>query len=257
MIPTIEMLEKEIEQFHKNVAESNELINLLTAVVDITKKQTLEVGSQTEKIQSDLKQLPPELSGIFQDSITSFTQSVAKENEEYQKSIAQLMAQFTDRVKIAEKAVTDVPATISAEMGKQGSEYRDTLLKIKEEYVHALSNANNDYVAKQDQLLNHIQGLLADMKTDSKQQYTSYLDGLKELCDERLKLMTQTEQRLELLSKQLEEKYTTFTVKLEETNMDQLYKYCQEMNRSLNAKITIAIACGALSVLIAIIGLFI
>ena len=68
------------------------------------------------------------------------------------------------------------------------------------------------------------------------------------MMDARLVQLSATEKRVEELSQQLEAKYSAFVGKLESTNMDQLYKYCQDMNKSINTKLGIALGGVAIAV---------
>ena len=64
MLTTIQELEREIEQFHKNVKESNELMNILMSVTALTKTQTEAFDTRTKALYEDLAKLPPELCSI-------------------------------------------------------------------------------------------------------------------------------------------------------------------------------------------------
>lgn len=75
--------------------------------------------------------------------------------------------------------------------------------------------------------------------------------------DTRLAQLSDTEKRVVDLSQQLETKYNAFVAKLEATNMNQLYKYCQDMNKSINTKLGLALGGVAVAVIVSIVSLFI
>lgn len=77
------------------------------------------------------------------------------------------------------------------------------------------------------------------------------------MMDAHLAQLSDTEKRVVDLSQQLEVKYDAFVAKLEATNIDQLYKYCQDMSKSINTKLGIALGGVAVAVIISIISLFI
>lgn len=59
------------------------------------------------------------------------------------------------------------------------------------------------------------------------------------------------------LSQQLEVKYDSFVAKLEATNMEQLYKCCQDMNKSINIKLGLTLGGVAIAIILSIVSLFI
>ena len=66
MLTTIQELEQEIDQFHKNIKDSNELMKILMSVASLTKTQTESFEMRSKALQDELDKLPPELSEIFQ-----------------------------------------------------------------------------------------------------------------------------------------------------------------------------------------------
>ena len=77
------------------------------------------------------------------------------------------------------------------------------------------------------------------------------------MMETRLEQLAQTENRVSELSQQLESKYNAFVEKLESTNMDQLYKYCQDMNKAINLKLGLLLGGVAVAVIVSIVSLFI
>lgn len=95
------------------------------------------------------------------------------------------------------------------------------------------------------------------VKDNSDQQYSAFMKELKIMIDAHLAQISDTEKRIVDLSQQLEAKYDAFVAKLEATNMDQLYKYCQDMNKSINTKLGLALGGVAIAIIVSIISLFI
>ena len=94
------------------------------------------------------------------------------------------------------------------------------------------------------------------VKDNSDQQYSAFMKELKIMIDAHLAQISDTEKRIVDLSQQLEAKYDAFVAKLEATNMDQLYKYCQDMNKSINTKLGLALGGVAIAIIVSIISLF-
>ena len=156
MLTTIQELEHEIDQFHKNIKDSNELMKILISIASLTKKQTESFEIRTTALQDELAKLPPELSELFQRKTEALVQTLHDEQKQ-----------------------------------------------IQEQYAADLAKAN------------------------------------------------------EVSAKQLEAKYDAFIAKLEVINVHQLYKYCQDMNKSINTKLGLALSGIVIAVIVSIISLFI
>ena len=156
MLTTIQDLEHEIDQFHKNIKDSNELMKILISVASLTKKQTESFEIRTTALQDELAKLPLELSELFQRKTEALVQTLHDEQKQ-----------------------------------------------IQEQYATDLAKAN------------------------------------------------------EVSAKQLEAKYDAFIAKLEVINMHQLYKYCQDMNKSINTKLGLALSGIVIAVIASIISFFI
>lgn len=199
MLTTIQELEQEIDQFHKNIKDSNELMKILMSVTSLTKRQTESFEVHTKALQDELEKLPPELSELLQKKIEEFVQTLHDEHQSYQTTVAKLMDEYADRFVKAESALAGMPSALEAQLQKDRSENVAGLKRIQEQYTADLSRT----------------------------------------------------------SEQLEAKYDAFVAKLEATNMDQLYKCCQDMNKSINAKLGFALGGVAIAVIVSIISLFI
>ena len=308
MLTTIQELEREIDQFHKNIKDSNELMRILLTVASLTKTQTESFEVRTKALQDELAKLPPELSDLLQKKIEGFVQEVHNEHQSYQTTVANLMERYSEKVAIAEAAISKVPEVIETqaeaaqkrhleELAKAETAYAQTLTSSMESYATRVADATraitkvpesldaqlqqdraehvaglkqiqeqfaadlartNEAFAKQIQaVVESIQVVPGQIKDNSTQQYDAFLKELEKMMDTRLAHLSDTEKRVVGLSQQLESKYDAFVAKLEATNMDQLYKYCQDMNKSINTKLGIALGGVAIAVIVSIISLFI
>lgn len=319
MLTTIQELEREIEQFHKNVKESNELMNILMSVTALTKTQTEAFDTRTKALYEDLAKLPPELSELVQKKIADFIQSIHSEQQAYQASVAQLIGGYTDKIANAESTITnastafhdeasklpielselvqkkiedfvqnvrneqqayqatvtqlmdayadkiakaegaisEAPTALEAQLKKDRAESAEELKKVQEQFASELSKANAAFAEQLKSIVENIQSLSAQIKDDSAQQYAAFLKELEKMMETRLEQLAQTENRVSELSQQLESKYNAFVEKLESTNMDQLYKYCQDMNKAINLKLGLLFGGVAVAVIVSIVSLFI
>lgn len=308
MLTTIQELEREIDQFHKNIKDSNELMKILMSVASLTKTQTESFESRTKALQDELAKLPPELSDLIHERIEGFVQNVHNEHQSYQTAVAALMKKYSERVSIAETAISKVPGVLEAQaeaaqkrhlegLAKAEAAYAQTLTssmesytarvgdattaiakvpenldaqlqknraehiaelnRIQAQYASDLARTNEAFARQLQTVVESIQAVPGQIKDNSDQQYSAFLKELEKMMDARLAQLSDTEKRVVDLSQQLEAKYDAFVAKLEAANMGQLYKYCQDMNRSINTKLSIALGGVAVAVVASIISLFI
>lgn len=250
MLTTIQELEREIDQFHKNVKDSNELMRILMSVASLTKTQTESFDVRTKALQDELAKLPPELSNLFQKKIEAFVQAVHDEHQSYQTAVVELMDGYADKFAKAEFSLSGVPSALEIQLQKDRAENVAGLKQIQEQYAADLAKTNEAF-SKQ------LQAVPGQIKDNSDRQYSAFLKELEKMMDARLAQLSDTEKRVVELSQQLEAKYDAFVAKLEATNMDQLYKYCQDMNKSINTKLSLALGGVAVAVIVSIISLFI
>jgi len=257
MLTTIQELEREIDQFHKNIKDSNELMKILKSVASLTKTQTESFEVRTKALQDELSKLPPELSDLFQKKIEGFVQEVRNEHQSYQIAVTNLMESYATRVSDVTGAITKVPENLNAQLQKDRAEHIAGLRQIQEHYAADLARTNEAFAKQLQAVVESIQAVPGQIKDNSDQQYSAFLKELEKMMDDRLAQLSNTEKQVVDLSQQLEAKYDAFVAKLEATNMDQLYKYCQDMNKSINTKLGIALGGVAIAVIVSIISLFI
>ena len=157
----------------------------------------------------------------------------------------------------AESALEGVPSALEAQMQKDRAENVDGLKQIQEQYAADLAKTNEAFSKQLQVVVESIQAVPGQIKDNSDQQYNAFLKELEKMMDARLTQLSETEKRVVDLSQQLELKYNAFVTKLESTNMDQLYKYCQDMNKAINTKLSIALGGVAVAAIVSIISLFI
>lgn len=359
MLTTIQELEREIDQFHKNIKDSNELMKILMSVASLTKTQTESFEVRTRALHEELSKLPPELSDLFRKKIESFIQEIHREHQAYQSAVTSLMDRYSEKITAAEGAIAKVPGILDAQneaaqkrhlealeriettyaqtltssmerlatqvsgateaatkipgvleakteaahkkyladlgaveeghanklnaiveqhssklsaatdalakvpaelelqMQKDRSENIAGLKQIQEQYALDLAKANEAFAKQLQAVVDAIQAVPGQINDNATQQYGAFLKELEKMMDARLAQLSATEKRVEDLSQQLEAKYNAFVSKLESTNMDQLYKYCQDMNKSINTKLGIALGGVAIAVIVSIVSLFI
>lgn len=257
MLTTIQELEREIEQFHKNIKDSNELMKVLMSVASLTKTQTESFEVRTKALQDELTKLPPELCDLFQKKIEEFVRAVHDEHQSYQAAVAKLMDGYADKFEKAESSLAGIPSALETQLQKDHTENVAALKQIQEQYAVDLAKTNEAFAKQLQAVIESIQAVPGQIKDNSNLQYSAFLKELEKMMDARLAQLSDTEKRVVDLSQQLEAKYDAFVAKLEATNMDQLYKYCQDMNKSINTKLGLALGGVGVAVVVSIISLFI
>lgn len=257
MLATIQELEREIDQFHKNIKDSNELMNVLMSVASLTKTQTESFEVRTKSLQDTLAKLPPELSDLFQKNIEGFVQAVHDEHQSYQTAVAKLLDGYADRFAKAESSLAEMPSALEVQLKEDRAENAADLKQIQTQYAADLTKANEVFAKQLQAVIENIQVIPGEIRDHSAQQYSTFLKELEKMMDARLAQLSDTEKRIVGLSQQLEVKYDAFVAKLEATNMDQLYKYCQDMNKSINTKLGLTLGGVAIAIILSIVSLFI
>ena len=257
MLATIQELEQEIDQFHKNIKDSNELMKILMSVISLTKTQTESFEVRTKSLQDTLEKLPPEMRDLFQKNIEGFVQAVHNEHQSYQTAVEKLLDEYAERFANAESSLVRVPSALEVQLKQDRAENVADLKQIQTQYAADLAKTNEVFAKQLQAVLGNIQAIPTEIKDNSYQQYSTFLKELEKIMDARLVQLSNTEKRVVDLSQQLEVKYDSFVAKLEATNMDQLYKYCQGMNKSINTKLGLAVGGVAIAIIVSIVSLLI
>ena len=106
--------------------------------------------------------------------------------------------------------------------------------------------------------------LIEDAVYRFSQTQAGYIDameraqaGLEKAKDEYLARLTHVEDNLVYTERQLKANYTAFLERLEKTNVDQIFKTCQEMKKSLELKLWILAGGLGLSIVLTLISIFV
>lgn len=257
MLTTIQELEQEIDKFRKNIKDSNELMKILMSIASLTKMQTESFEIRTKALQNELAKLPPEQNNLFQRKIEDFVQKVHDEHKSYQTTVVKLMDEYADKFAKAGSSLAGMPSALEAQLQKDRAENVVGLKRIQEQYAADLAKTNEAFAKQFNAVIESIQAVPSQIKDSSDQQYSTFLKEFEKIIDARLEQLSDTEKRVMELSRQLESKYNAFVDKLEATNMEQLHKHYQDMNKSINAKLGLVLSGVAVAVIVSIISLFV
>jgi hypothetical protein len=153
MLGTIEDLEKEIEQFHNNIAASNELYTILKQIADSIEKQHSDFNAQTSELLVKVETLPETIENANAESNVKIKSGVeSKLNEALQtfeneqgKYISEL-AVVKQRLQESLNHIKDIETSFISKSNKLLSEIEMVPSKILEDNTGA-NNALKDYIA--------------------------------------------------------------------------------------------------------------
>lgn len=144
MIPTIEALEKEIEQFHANVSGSNALMAALNDVVAVGKKQSQLFDEKTSELHSLLGKLP-------EDVRTEFAACFRTVSDEIQAEHTRYLAEITTILEAFKKSMSDAEADAEAKITAMNEAYarsQEALTASQKKYADDLQTTTLEFVNK-------------------------------------------------------------------------------------------------------------
>ena len=247
----IQIVQSEQQAYQSSVAQ------LIGGYTDKIAKAETTITDASAAFHEETSKLPSELSELAQKRIEEFVQTVRNEQQAYQATVTQLMDGYVAKIANSEGLISKTPAVFDELLKKDREESNEELRKIQEQFSAELSKANATFAEQLKGVIVNIQDLSAKIEDASAQQYASFLKELEKTVEARLEQLAQTEDRVTKLGQQLESKYNAFVEKLDATNMDQLYKYCQDMNKAINVKLGLLLGRVAVAVIVSIVSLFI
>lgn len=271
MFESVEQLEKEVQEFRQNILASSELIKSIEGLIAATKAQKDSFASEsselltkmdahTEALKTSyaeaLSKMVKENSKLVSD-LSSKGESLLREMQgipdEVDKRNSAIAAQFETKggailqdMQAISEAVDKRNAALAADFQKCSAD-----LKSQTEMLIAQLQAEISKFSKRcDELLlsvqssndAHLSNVIKEMQASQK----AYIEKLEA-----------TDVSIRHCEAEISEKYLDFLAKLESTNIDQMFKMCQEMKSSMDRKfIMLFVGVGA-SLALMIVSLFI
>ena len=148
MIPTIEALEKEIEQFHANVSGSNALMAALNDVVAVGKKQSQLFDEKTSELHSLLGKLPADVRTEFTACFRTVSDEIQAEHTRYQAEITTILEACKKSMSDAEAKITATPETVETKMNEAYARSQEALTAFQKKYADDLQTTTLEFVNK-------------------------------------------------------------------------------------------------------------
>ena len=170
MLTTIEQLEQEIEQFHKNIASSNELIRLMKTLIDAISSQTESINIKSESLEAVIALVPDTIRSDYTTMLNQFS----NEQKSYVDVMNIAQSNFKDFIENIQKYISAIPENVA----KTNSE----IVKVVEEALFKLKTLKTDFEKEIDIFSSRIAEFQKQIKTiedNIAEKYNAFLSKLE------------------------------------------------------------------------------
>jgi len=224
MFESVEQLEKEVDAFHKNILASTELVKGIEEIIATTKAQKDEYAAASSalllKLDSDAKKLNK-----------SNEEALAKLNKENSSVIEAFKTNSDDLL----NRIAEVPDSIEKK--------NETLLNSIKQCTEDLKSSSNKVIAQ--------------LKTDNANIIDEAVKSINAEQKAYLEKLEATDKSIQKCEAELSSKYNEFLIKLQSTNIDQIFKTCQDLKKSVNTKLTLLSVGIGISIALMIVSFFV
>ena len=217
MFEDIAQMEKEIEVFRNNILASSELIKGIADLTEATKQQSDSFKTSSEALIKKLDDCITQFKADHDEALRNLENSNAAVVERLHQSITADMEEWLASLERTKKAIESCEAA--------------TVQKTDEQIKH---------------LSDECERLIAEMQSSFTSQQESFLERLNE-----------TENVIRGYQSDAERKYNSFLEQLENTNVDQIFKEVQDLEKSIQTKFAILMAGVGAAVIAAILSIII
>lgn len=186
----------------------------------------------------------------------------------YAEELAQAQAQHNERFHAFEKQLTELQEKLcafspelKAAFDQSIAAFMQEIAAEHQEHQAAITSTMSEYaktVLEVESAITGTPAAIRDEITDAINQAQVISQNTQQKYSEQLSSATESYiSRSDLCMKQLTDNYAAFISKLESTNVDQIYRLCQNMNRSINTKLNIAIGGAVVAIVLSIVSLLI
>lgn len=224
MVGTIEDLEKEIDQFQKNMMASGEVVKLLNQMVEGVKQQNDSFNTQAQSLLLKIENLPT---------------VIERENE-------------TSNQKIKNDVSTEIGKTVQ-DFRTEQTRYLDSVDKFNTQVQSMLIKVENlpntierENEASNQKIKNDVSSELGKIIQDFKTEQARYLESAEK-----------SQRAIEDAERKLDKSYRDFIDNIERMNISNLYDEYTQLKKTVNVRTTILMVISLVSVVVGIVGLII
>lgn len=254
MFENVEELEKQVKSFQKNILASSELIKEMTALVAAVKAQQQSAQSAGDTIVSEISNCTKTVKNVSEQSI----KTLSAENESTLQAAVDAMnktqQRYVEQLAVLEASIKNSNASAEEKLAISVDSFRDTALKTAETLAaegKASIHASVDALVKAQESFSTTAVKQTEALADeSKVSVQLAVETLNEVQRDHIEKVSALETSINASVKNIEAKYAEFLTRLEAANVDQLFKLCQDMKKSINTKLGLCLAgIGVLAVL--------
>ena len=242
MIGTIEELEKEIDQFQKNIMASGELVTLLGQMIDQVKDQNKSFEQKSDALITKVDNLPSAIEAAntasnqrIKNDVSSELEQALNDFRDEQNRYLSDLEQTRKKIQYCIDRSEELETNYNDEVQKLLGKLDITIAQIKEDNT----KANNELESTFD-------NTLAKRNSEFADEQQTYIDTIH-----------QSEQIIKAAEERLDKTYKKFIEALEKTDISNLYEQNQQLKNELCKRTNILTVITALSIIIGIVGFFI
>lgn len=186
----------------------------------------------------------------LQREIETFHKNVKYSNE-LTALLSNIISALSDEAKLFDERVKALEASVAATPDQLKSGNQDLI----QQTLDNINRAKSDYETALRGYLDELKAVPKSISDTNNAQYNEFLASVKKEYGDYVAVLRESQTKMEKISTELDNKYNAFLAKMESTNMDQIYKVCQDMDKKLNTKLTMILAGVAVAIILAAIAI--
>ena len=242
MFESVEQLEKEVKDFQKNILASSELIRSLESLIAATKAQKEDFAAASSGLVSKMDSHTEALRESYEEAL----EKLVKENRSLIKELTVKGDELLQEMKAIPPDVEKRNSMLVIEFQKYSAE------------LQASSNAIISQLCSEREVFStKCNEFLQSASTNNKTHLTHVAETINTAQQAYIQRLEAADASIVHCEAEINHKYEDFLTKLESTNVDQMFKMCQDIKKSMDTKfLLLSVGVGA-SIVLMIVSLFI
>lgn len=186
----------------------------------------------------------------LQREIETFHKNVKYSNE-LTALLSNIISALSDEAKLFDERVKALEASVAATPDQLKSGNQDLI----QQTLDNINLAKSDYETALRGYLDELKAVPKSISDTNNAQYNEFLASVKKEYGDYVAVLRESQTKMEKISTELDNKYNAFLAKMESTNMDQIYKVCLEMDKKINAKLSILLIGVVVAITLAVVAI--
>ena len=186
----------------------------------------------------------------LQREIETFHKNVKYSNE-LTALLSNIISALSNEAKLFDERVKALEASVAATPDQLKSGNQDLI----QQTLDNINRAKSDYETALRGYLDELKAVPKSISDTNNAQYNEFLASVKKEYGDYVAVLRESQTKMEKICTELDNKYNAFLAKMESTNMDQIYKVCQDMDKKLNTKLTMILAGVAVAIFLAVVAI--